>query len=128
MKLHHLGFIVKDIDIYQSKMIFEEKIADIVDPLQNARLCLYKNFSNSFIELIQPLNEKAFTWNSLQKNGDHFAHLCYVVANADEMESFADEHKLIQVLEPIPAELFNGKNVCFYYTRNRQIVEFIIDN
>jgi len=128
MKLHHVGFIVKDIDIYLSKMIYEAKIAEVVDPLQNARLCLYKNYSDSFIELIQPLNEEAYTWNSLIKNGDHFAHFCYSVNNEDELESTADKHNLLNILGPIPAKLFNGKNVYFYYTRNRQVVEFLIDN
>jgi len=127
LKLHHSGFIVKDIDAWEKQMIYEEKVGDAMDPLQNARVALYKNFGNTFIELIQPLSEKAFTWNSLVKSGDHFNHFCYMVSNSEEMKQTAIKYKLISVLAPIPALLFNGKKVAFYYTRNHQIVEFLIN-
>jgi len=127
MRLHHSGFIVEDIDAWEKQMLFEEKVNDVTDPIQNARLTLYKNFSDSYIELIQPLNEQSFTWNSLQKFGNHFNHFCYTVSSLQEMEKVAVENKLIQVLAPVPAVLFNNKNVAFYYSRNKQVVEFLIE-
>lgn len=126
IEFHHSGFIVKDIDSWEKQMIFEEKIGDVVDPVQNARLTLYKNYGDSFIELIQPLNEKAFTWNALQKSGNHFNHFCYKVQSVSEMEEIVKKYKLILVQAPMPALLFNGNNVAFYYTRNHRIVEFLI--
>ena len=128
MKLHHSGFIVKDIDMWEKNMIYEQKVADIIDPVQNARLALYTNYSNSFIELIHPQNEQAYTWNSLEKNGNHFNHFCYEVANENELLAIVSNMRMIKVLGPIPAVLFNGKNIYFYFTRNRQIIEFIINN
>ena len=128
MKLHHSGFIVKDIDIWEKNMIYEQKVADIIDPVQNARLALYSNYSNSFIELIQPKNEQAYTWNSLKKNGNHFNHFCYQVENETELVAVVSRMRMVKVLGPIPALLFDGKNICFYFTRNRQIVEFIIND
>ena len=128
MRLHHTGFIVKDIEKYQAKLICENKIGDIIDPVQNARLCLYKNYSDSFIELIQPLNEKSYSWNSLIKNGNQFAHFCYSLPNIEELESFTDKYKLLYLLGPIPAKLFSGKPVYFYYTKYKQVIEFLIEN
>lgn len=124
--LHHTGFIVDDIDKFAAKMIFEERVADVVDPIQNARLVLFKNFSNVYIELIQPLNQYSFTWKSLQKNGNHFNHFCYEVADKFILDDFAKKFKLIPVTEPLPALLFANRMVVFYYTRNKEIVEFII--
>lgn len=128
MRLHHTGFIVRDIDEYQKKMLFEEKLKEVIDPVQMARLALYRNFSESMIELIQPLNENSFTWNSLQKQGNHFAHFCYIVSNIGELEMIVHKYNLIHVLEPVPAPLFNDRLVTFYYNRNKQIVEFLIDS
>jgi methylmalonyl-CoA/ethylmalonyl-CoA epimerase len=128
MKLHHSGFIVKDIDIWEKNIIYEEKVADIIDPVQNARLALYTNYSNSLIELIQPQNEQAYTWNSLEKNGNHFNHFCYEVENEPELLAIVSRMRMIKVLGPIPAVLFDEKNIYFYFTRNRQIIEFIINN
>jgi len=127
IQLHHAGFIVSDVDSFANNMIFEEKVADVIDPIQNARLALYKNYSDVFIELIQPLNENAFTWKSLQKNGNHFNHFCYVVNDIAMMKQFAEKYKMIPVLEPVPALLFNNKMVAFYYSRNKEVVEFLIE-
>jgi methylmalonyl-CoA/ethylmalonyl-CoA epimerase len=125
--LHHSAFIVKDIDSWENRIPNQGKVNDVIDPIQHARLALYKNFGDTFIELIQPLNEKAFTWNALQKHGEQFNHFCYSVNSKNELDELVAEYKLISVLSPVPALLFNGKRVTFYYTRNRQVVEFLID-
>src|SRR5689334_16906484 len=122
MKLHHAGFIVSDIDSWEKKMVYEAKVADVIDPVQNARLCLYTHYAGeSFIELIQPLDEQAFTWKALQKSGNHFNHFCYSVDTLEEVSNFALANKLLPVLGPVPALLFEGKQVVFYFTRNKQI-------
>ncbi len=109
-------------------MLFEQKTNEVFDALQNARLVLYKNFSPVLIELIQPVSEKSFTWNSLQKNGEHFNHFCYEVDNMEVLNSYITRFRLIKVMDPIPALLFENRYVCFYYTRTKQVVEFIINN
>ncbi len=127
MILHHSGFIVRDIDLWEKNMVFQEKINDVIDPIQNARLALYKNYGDSFIELIQPLNEQSFTWSSLNKFGEHFNHFCYAVESSKEMKNIVSKFALIHALAPVEAVLFNGKKVAFFYARNRQIVEFLIN-
>ena len=127
MNLHHSGFIIENIDEWEENMIYHEKVKDIIDPLQNARLALYTNYSDSFIELIQPLNEQAYTWNSLKKSGNHFNHFCYKVENEEELRKIVSGNRMIKILGPIPALLFDGKKVCFYFTKNKQIIEFILD-
>lgn len=127
MKLHHTGFVVKDIDKYAKNLPLGECVAQIVDPIQGAKLALYKNHSDVLIELIEPLNELAFTWNALSKNGSHFHHFCYAVNSFSVAEKYASDFKMIKVLGPLPAVLFGGLEVVFYYSRNQQVVEFLID-
>ncbi|MBL0079444.1 MAG: VOC family protein [Bacteroidetes bacterium] len=126
MKLHHIGFVVKDIEKYENNMLFEAKINEIEDTIQNSKLSLYKNYTNSYIELIQPLNDSAFTYNFLQKNGDGFHHLCYEVNTEQEIIEITKNLRLIKVLGPVPALLFDNRHVYFYYSRNKNIVEFIV--
>ncbi len=126
MKLHHIGIIIKDLDLWEKHFIFEKKINDLIDPIQNSRLALYKNFSETYIELIQPLNKSAFTWNSLMKNGNHINHFCYFDISEIQVQELAVLKKMIYLMGPIPALLFDNKRVMFYYTRNREIVEFLI--
>ena len=126
MKLHHIGYVVKDIVQYEKSLIFEKKIKELFDPVQNSKMALYENYSDSFIELIQPLNEESFTYNFLQKNGSSYHHLCYEVASREEMMVIVGAQKLIMVKGPIPAILFDNREVWFYYSRNKQVVEFVI--
>jgi len=126
MKLHHIGYVVNDISGYEQNLLFEKKEKEIFDHVQNSNMALYTNFSNSYIELIHPLNEESFTFNFLQKKGNGYHHLCYEVSSPEEMKLIANEQKLILIKGPLPAILFDNRDVWFYYTRNKQIIEFVI--
>ena len=128
MKFHHLGYVVKSIPQWEEQMLCESKVNEVFDPVQNAQLAIYKNFNNHYIELIQPLNKNSFTWNFLSKNGQGFHHICYEIQNMNELRKIADNYKLIPILNPVPALLFEGKYVTFYYARNKQIIEFILND
>jgi methylmalonyl-CoA/ethylmalonyl-CoA epimerase len=126
MKLHHIGFVVNDISKYEQLFMFEKKVKEIFDPIQNSQMALYTNFSNSFIELIQPINENSLTYNFLHKNGNCYHHLCYEVYSYDDMNRIVRDQKLILVKGPLPAILFDNREVWFYYSRGKQILEFLI--
>jgi hypothetical protein len=126
MKFHHIGFVVDNIAKYESNLLFKNKIAEVNDSIQNAKLALYNNYGDSYIELIEPLNENSFTWNVLKKNGNQFHHLCYEIENQETLKNMQKQYRLIEILKPIPAVLFNNKLVTFQFTKNKQIVEFLI--
>ena len=46
MKLHHIGYVVKDIAQYEKNLIFEKKIKELFDPVQNSNMALYRNFTD----------------------------------------------------------------------------------
>ncbi len=127
MKLHHTGWIVGDIASYEKGLLHRGLVHQVADPVQGATLALYRDFSDSYIELIQPLNEQAFTWAALQKHGAHFHHYCYEVPTVDAMREVAAQYRLMLFRGPLDALLFGGKPVYFYFSRNRTIVEFLID-
>ena len=126
MKLHHIGYIVDNIAAYEKKLIFENKEIELFDPVQNSQMALYSNFGNSYIELIQPLTEQSFTYKHLVRHGSSYHHLCYEVSSKEELLKVASSQKLILVKGPLPAPLFGNREVWFYYSRNKQIVEFVI--
>lgn len=128
MKLHHIGFVVSNISKTEERIIFEKKINEVYDNIQRARLSLYTNYSNSYIELIEPKDDKSYTWNALQKKGTHMHHLCYQVRSFDEIQLIAVKTGMLEIMKPVPAILFGNKFVTFYYTKERQIVEFLVDS
>jgi hypothetical protein len=123
MRLHHLGFVVSSIDSYASNLLLQAELKRVEDPLQKARLALFSAFGSAYIELIEPLDTSAFTWNFLQKTGGGFHHLCYSVA--DEAAVAHHARHMVPVRGPLPAPLFDNAPVWFFMNRNRQIVEFV---
>lgn len=127
MKFHHFGLIVSSIIDFEKKIIYEEKLVEVIDSLQNAKLALYKNYGDSFIELIEPLSSKSFTWNHLKSiNYSPYHHFCYEVDNYTELKHIESKYRLLPILGPVPAKLFNERDVAFFYTRGKMIVEFLI--
>ncbi len=126
MKLHHTGFIVQNREKYLAHLIYKEKIKEVYDPAQDAFILLLDNFSDSFIELIQPVSEKSPTFNFLKKSGEGFHHFCYEISDQEELKNIEANYKLIKVFGPVPAVLFDNKQVVFYFNRNRQVVEFLL--
>lgn len=128
MNFHHLGIIVHSISGFESKMIYDKKIKEVFDPIQVATLAYYSNYGNTFLELIQPSNIKSPTWNFLQNiKSFGYHHLCYELEGLTELDEVVKQNRLIQISDPVPAILFEGKDVVFYYTRNKMIVEFILN-
>ena len=126
MRMHHIGYVVSDITQYEKNLIFGTKITELFDPVQNSKMALYTNHSDSLIELIQPLSEESFTYNFLRKHGSGYHHLCYEIASEDEMSKLIGEQKMIKVKGPLPAILFGNRQVWFFYSRNKEIVEFVL--
>lgn len=127
MRLHHIGYVVKDISEYEKKLIYKEKRASVEDPIQKAALSLYETYSEVLIELIQPLEESSFTYAFLQKQGNAYHHLCYEVDSIEAMRRIAEKHGLLLFKGPLPAPLFDGKEVYFYFDKNKSITEFLIN-
>jgi len=123
MKLVHIGFVVADIKRYKKHTPYIKVIKSLIDPIQKAHLELLDVGSETKIELIQPLEKEAFTWNFLQKGGG-WHHLCYEVSSLKEARELISKYFMIEVRGPMVAPLLDGE-VIFARDRNRQMVEFV---
>jgi hypothetical protein len=121
MKIHHIGYVVKNIDEYKKNLIVNKVIKRVYDKTQKAELILIET-ENIFIELIEPKEEDSFTYNFLQKGGGYH-HLCYQISKK-EAEEYIKTKKMIRVLDWVYAPLLDA-DVCFAYNRNKEIVEFV---
>jgi methylmalonyl-CoA/ethylmalonyl-CoA epimerase len=122
MRLDHIGFVVADIERYRAHLPVQKILRSLVDPLQKAHLELI-DAGGAAIELIQPLDKEAFTWNFLQKGGG-WHHLCYEVASLEEAQEAIRQYYMILVRGPMPAPLLDGE-VLFARNRNKEMVEFV---
>ena len=127
LKLHHIGFIVDNIEKYERSILYHEKTIQLYDSVQNAILALYSTGGGTSIELIEPQNEQAFTYNFLKKKGNGFHHLCYELPNIEVMNVITTSKRMLKIAGPLPAILFGGRDVFFFYTKNKEIVEFLLE-
>jgi methylmalonyl-CoA/ethylmalonyl-CoA epimerase len=125
IRIHHIGYVVRDLDAFAASMPGLTQIADVVDPLQHARLALYTAGDGSMIELIQPENKQAFTWAHLERSGEGLHHICYEGIAADAIDGLLRRHRLMRIRGPIPAVLF-GRDVLFAVSRQKAIIEFLL--
>jgi methylmalonyl-CoA/ethylmalonyl-CoA epimerase len=125
MILHHVGYVVHDITYYQKLLNLPHSLIQVNDPVQQAWIALYEQPGKPYIELIQPLNESSPTWNFLQKNGEGFHHHCFECTEEAMWQHVASQ-RMIKVMGPVPAVLFDGRTVYFFVTRKMEIVEFLL--
>lgn len=125
ISLNHVGYIVENIEDYKNSLPPMKSVRAVYDPIQNSKIELLRVNNGSCVELIQPLNSTAFTWNFLKKNGEGLHHLCYEGYTLSELDSMFRASRMIKLRGPIPAVLFD-RDVVFAITRNRSIVEFIL--
>lgn len=125
MKIHHVGYVVKDLERYAESLPGLSLIKAVDDPVQKARLALYDAGGASLVELIQPLEPQAYTWAHLQRAGEGLHHICYEGLDADGVQDVITRHRMIKVLGPVSAVLFD-RPVIFAVTRSRAIVEFVL--
>lgn len=125
MNLHHIGYVVTNASDQQLVHPALHLVAEAVDDIQSAKICLYKNPQNELVELVQPLDEKSPVWNFLQKHPNTIHHYCYEISES-ELLKHAEENHLIKIMGPVPTVIFNNQRVVFYVTRERELVEFIL--
>ena len=122
MGVHHIGYVVKDIDQYATNLAEGVIVKRLYDDVQEADLALIQA-DNVLIELIQPMKESSFTYGFLQKGGGYH-HLCYQVDSKGKAEEIIKEKKMVKVLGWVFAPLLQAM-VVFAYSKNKEVVEFV---
>jgi len=98
-------------------------VKSTMDPIQHAKISLYENQENEWVELIQPLNENSPVWKFLSQHPNELHHECYEITK-NELVSYLKSHSLIKVMGPVPAKIFDDQMVSFYL-EEKKVVEFI---
>jgi hypothetical protein len=125
LRLHHIGYVVQDIDQAAATLPAGTAGPRLVDDLQVAELALF-DVGHIFIEFIRPLGQAAFTWRHLEAGGGYH-HVCWAAASLDAVNQAMMSRRLTRIRGPMPAVLFGGKQVLFAISRRREIVEFLVD-
>ncbi len=129
MKVHHIGYAVKDIE--KAKQSFmklgytvEKKT---VDYIRNVVIAFARNDS-TIIEMIAPLDNGSPIDNILEKNGAMPYHICYEVKNIEDACKSLKKDGWIILGKPSPAPAISSLEdikVVFLYDKNIGLIELV---
>lgn len=129
MKIHHVGYLVSDIDKSLLKFqllgykIEKEKI---YDEIRDIFIVFIKNDMYR-VELIQPVSEKSVAYNLLKKYGHSPYHICYIVKNIEMEVEGLKQQRYVLIDEPCVAPAIEGRRTVFLYNKNVGIIELVED-
>lgn len=126
MKIHHLGIIVKDIEVNLSiyeKLGYIRASDTTIDQIQNNTIVFLRSPDlTQMIELIEPIDETSSIYHS--KEGYH--HICYEVNNR---EQFINDFKKLKIgkifTKPQMAPAIENREIVFACLKNGTFVEFL---
>jgi len=127
MKIHHIGYAVKDLEgsIKEFEKLGYSRVKNkVIDKKRKVIIQFMKN-RRHLIELIAPLNKESPISNILKKQGNSPYHICYETDNIDyEINKLIDnEFAVITQLSEAPA--LDNKKVIFLYKRNVGLIELL---
>ncbi len=124
---HHTGIIVENIERYLEHSPYVLASDAVYDPIQKARLCLVRapGEERATIELIEPTIADSPVWGALER-GASYHHVSFHATSREEVDRLIDERRMLRVTDWLSAVLFQGRPVRFCYTRNRDLIEFVV--
>ncbi len=128
MKIHHIGYAVKNIE--KSIEVFkrlEYDIGEITrDDLRKVNICFVEK-DGYVVELISPIdkNEESVVDGVLKKSGNGPYHICYIVSNMEDGIRELKEKKFKPIIMPQEACAIDGKKVCFLFNKDIGLIEIV---
>jgi methylmalonyl-CoA/ethylmalonyl-CoA epimerase len=130
MRLHHIGFVVRDIQAEIQKVArsvgatWDTKVFH--DPLQKVKVSFIQTAcpGDAQIELVEPASPDSPVLRFLEKGGG-LHHLCYEVADLGEHLSKMRKEGALVVKSPLPAVAFENRLIAWVFTRQKLLLEFL---
>ncbi len=127
LEFHHTGVLVESIEtalIHYTAVFGEENISEIftVDS-QKVKVCFVKNGKDSYLELVEPINESSVVYKMLKKRIQYY-HIAYKVQNIEKAISFLESLNY-KSLGTFNSEAFSGNLCGFLFSPNAELIELI---
>lgn len=130
MRLHHLGFVVRDIAAtlpgFAKSMAATWDSEIFADPQQRVKVAfLTTRPGDPQLELIEPAGDDSPVLRFLNEKGGGLHHACYEVADLEqELRDFKSRGGVI-AKRPKPAVAFHGRRIAWVLTAERFLVELL---
>lgn len=126
---HHHGLALQDdADALLVLRLLGYTVGAVVhDPLQDVRLRLCTHSTMPAIEIVMPGDRPGPLDGVLRRHAQLIYHTCYEVADREAALAALEEAgvRLIEVLPPVPAVLFDGRKVSFHTAMGFGLIELL---
>lgn len=115
MKIHHIGYLVKDISAAEEwfkREGFVCKKRGIDDSIRNVRISFLEK-DGYIVELVMPLNGQSAVSGLMKHHSNSPYHICYETLDLSQTVSMLVESGARLVAEAMPAPAINNKLVAF---------------
>lgn len=128
MKVHHYGFLTKDIDKSIEKFIclgYKQISERINDKDRGIDILFLESNNNQVIELVSPNSENSVVDNLIKTQNNSVYHICYITKNIEQTINALTNEQFILIDSPKKAVAFNGKKVAFMMSKFTGIIELL---
>src|SRR5262245_51480473 len=130
LRLSHIGVAVTSIEqalpVYQEIFGYTVLSGPFHDPVQNVSVCFLGTGKSGepAIELVAPAGEDSPVSKVLAE-GIGAYHICYEVKDIRDTLVHVRSKGCIVISKPVPAVAFGGRQIAWFYTPTRQLVEVV---
>lgn len=127
MIFHHIGVATGDLaataEVYMG-MGFS-MTAPVDDPAQSVIVAFLSKEGHPLIELVTPLGDKSPVDNVVKKMRVSPYHTCYEVDDLELAITELREKRFMIVADPVAAAAFDGRRICFMFSRATGLWELV---
>lgn len=124
---HHTGLIVSSIKEsleHYTAVFGEENISEVFTvTTQNVKVCFVKNGIESYIELVESIDDSSPVNRMLKKKISYY-HLAYKVVSINKAIKQLEEVNY-KSFELFSSEAFNGRKCCFLFNPDGHLIELV---
>ena len=127
MKVHHIGYFVKNIE--KGKRSFIDLGYEVEQDVVRDE---YRGIDIAFlvkdgyrVELVSPYTEESVVYDLRKKMGNSPYHICYEVENIEQSIEELQAQRFVVTQEPHEAVAIDGKRVCFLIHGQMGIIELV---
>jgi len=127
MKVHHIGYFVKNIE--KGKRSFIDLGYEVEQDVVRDE---YRGIDIAFlvkdgyrVELVSPYTEESVVYDLRKRMGNSPYHICYEVADLDTAIRELQAQRFVVTQEPHEAVAIDGKRVCFLIHGQIGIIELV---
>ena len=129
MKIHHIGYLVKNIEKAQSQFKYLGYAASgetLYDDIRKANILFMQN-GDYVIELVSPASDSSVVANLIKKHKNMPYHMCYESSDFDRDLDGLSNNGFTIFGEPSPAPAIQGRRVAFLISPSAGMIELLED-